>query len=488
MREPSRILGIQFGLLSPDEIRNGSVAEINSRDTYVNNKPKIGGLFDPRMGVIEPGLICPTDGLDYMKTPGYFGHIELAKPIYYIQYLKDIIKILRCVCFKCSNLLINKEDHMHILKLPNKDRWDYVFPLASKIKRCGEETTCGCGTKQPKKIYKEGMATLFAEWESNAQITELIQSNLVENTNSNKIVMKLTTDLVLQIFRRISDEDIAFMGFSPQWSRPEWMICQVMAVPPPSVRPSVKHDAQQRSEDDLSHIIVSIIKTNETLKKKIADKMPTNVIEDWATVLQYFCATLVDNQIPGTTPVAQRSGRPLKDIKRRLKGKQGRIRGNLMGKRCDFTARTVISPDAKLKIGQLGVPKQMAMNLTKPITVNARNKNFLSMLMTNGPDIYPGAKILEKKDGTSISLRYADRKLIVLENGDILHRHLMDDDVVLFNRQPSLHRLSMMGHRIKVMEKGKTFRFNVADTKPYNADFDDGDEMNLHVSASWWRS
>ena len=96
-KSPANILGIQFSILSPEEIRNGSAAEITSRDTYINNKPVIGGLFDCRMGVLEPGLICPTDGLDYMKTPGYFGHIELARPIFYIQYLHTIVKILRCV-------------------------------------------------------------------------------------------------------------------------------------------------------------------------------------------------------------------------------------------------------------------------------------------------------------------------------------------------------------------------------------------------------
>ena len=145
MSNSSKIIGIQFSILSPDEIRKGSVAEITSRDTYINNKPVIGGLFDPRMGVLEPGLICPTDGLNYMKTPGYFGHIELARPVFYIQYLKTTLKILRCVCFKCSKLLISKEQNKHLLKLSNDKRWEYVFALASKIKRCGEDTEDGCG-------------------------------------------------------------------------------------------------------------------------------------------------------------------------------------------------------------------------------------------------------------------------------------------------------------------------------------------------------
>merc|ERR1712139_338312 len=114
---PSKIIGIQFSVLSPEEIKAGSVAEIVSRDTYINNKPVMGGLFDPRMGVLDPGLICPTDGLNYMQTPGYFGHIELARPVYYIQYLETIKKILRCICIKCSKLLIDKEKYDHYLKL-----------------------------------------------------------------------------------------------------------------------------------------------------------------------------------------------------------------------------------------------------------------------------------------------------------------------------------------------------------------------------------
>ena len=161
---PSKIIGIQFSILSPEEIRKGSVAEITTRDTYINNKPVINGLFDPRMGVLDPGLICPTDGLDYMKTPGYFGHIELARPVFYIQFLNTVIKILRCICIKCSKLKICKEKYSYLLKLKYKERWDAIFKLSNKIFRCGEDTDCGCGTKQPNKIYKEGLATIFAEW------------------------------------------------------------------------------------------------------------------------------------------------------------------------------------------------------------------------------------------------------------------------------------------------------------------------------------
>ena len=453
---PSKIIGIQFSILSPEEIRNGSVAEITSRDTYVNNKPVIGGLFDPRMGVLEPGMICPTDGLDYMNTPGYFGHIELARPVFYIQYLGTIVKLLRCVCFKCSKLLINKEKYKQALKLVGDHRWKYVFNIASKKRYCGEDNEDGCGCLQPQKIRKEGFATILAEWK--------------QGTSTEVIGIKLTPEMILKIFKRISDEDVNFMGFNPTWSRPDWMICQVMAVPPPAVRPSVKHDSSQRSEDDLSHNLCNIIKTNNSLQEKIQNNAAENIIEDWTTLLQYFIATQVDNKLPGVASVAQRSGRPLKTIKDRLSGKGGRMRGNLMAKRVDFSARSVITADPNISIRELGIPMKVAKNITKPVVVNERNRAFLTKLVKNGPDVHPGAKILEKKNGDSISLRYLDRTNIILEDGDIIHRHMMDGDMILFNRQPTLHRMSMMGHVAVIMKQGDTFRMNVADTKPYNAD------------------
>ena len=469
----SKIIGVQFSVLSPTDIRKGSVAEINTRDTYINNKPVLNGLFDPRMGVIEAGLICPTDGLDYIQTPGYFGHIELARPVFYIQYINTLIKILRCICIKCGKLKLSKKKYDFLLNKSPKKRWDFVFSHSSKIKRCGAETEDGCGCKQPKKIYKQDLSEIYAEWEN----TSGIKNN--EGDVNNKPTIKLTAETVLRIFKRITNEDITFMGFSPVWSRPEWFICQVLAVPPPAVRPSVKHDSQQRSEDDISHIIVNIIKANKTLQEKIQQGAPAKVIEPWTTVLQYYIATMIDNKIPGCCPVAQRSGRALKSIKERLVGKQGRVRGNLQGKRVDFSARSVISPDANISIKELGVPLKIAKNITFPNKVNKRNKKYLTKLVLNGPENYPGANILERKNGDSISLRYVNRETLELYEGDVVHRHLIDGDPVLFNRQPTLHRMSMMCHIVKVMKVGDTFRMNVGDTKPYNADFD-GDEMNMH--------
>jgi DNA-directed RNA polymerase II subunit RPB1 len=461
---PSKIIGLQFSMLSPDEIRKNSVVHITSRDTFFANKPVIGGLFDPRMGVLEKGMICPTDGHDYLNCVGYFGHIELAQPVFFPQHIKEAIKICRCVCFNCSQLLIDPNQHQHILDLPASQRCDYVTEIAMKVSRCGEKTSHGCNYKQPEKIDLDDIATITAVWKIKKE----------------KSIMKLSAENIHSILKRIRDDDLHFMGYSPKWSRPEWMICYVLPVPPPSMRPSVKHDAQQRSEDDLTQIYSHIIKTNNDLKAKIDSNAPQNVIEGLTKFLQYFVAMIVDNKTKGAAPLAQRSGRVFTCIKSRINSKNGRIRGNLMGKRVDFSARSVITGDPNLSICELGVPMKIVKNLTKPIMVNRRNHDFLLKLVQNGPNEYPGANRIDKNTGERISLRYVDCNRIQLQDGDIVHRHLMNGDAVLFNRQPSLHRMSIMCHIVRVMTHGDTFRMNVGDTKPYNADFD-GDEMNMHV-------
>ena len=470
MAVASTVIALQFGIMSPEDIRRGSVVEIDSRDTYINNKPVIKGLFDPRMGTLEPGSSCPTDGLNYIQTPGYFGHIELARPVFYIQFFDTIMEILKVVCIKCSKVLVDKNKYKCWECLPNDKRWRKIHALAGsgKLKRCGENNDDGCGCKQPKKYKKDGVATILAEWPAVSDTEE-------------KVTMKMTPELVLKMFKRISDEDIVFMGFSPVWSRPEWMICQVLAVPPPAVRPSVKHDAQQRSEDDLTHSLIQIIKTNKSLGDKIKHNGNPITIEEEHLVLQFFVATMIDNKLSGAQPAAQRSGRAFKSIKDRLNGKMGRVRGNLMGKRVDFSARSVITPDPNLSIRELGVPFKIALNMTKPVVVNERNLGALQKLVLNGPLKYPGAKIIDRQ-GAHVSLRYANLQIMAqsLACGDVVHRHIQNGDFVLFNRQPTLHRMSMMGHVVRVMFKGDTFRMNVGDTKPYNADFD-GDEMNMHM-------
>lgn len=463
---PSKIIGLQFSILSAEEILKGSVAEITSKDTYDNSIPKISGVLDPRMGVLDDGLICPTDGLTNMLCPGYFGHITLAKPVFYMQFIDTIFKVLKCICFRCSKLKISKTKHRALLNLPAHERFATVYQLASTIKRCGQVTDEGCCSKQPDSIVRGDLGRITATW------------------NGPPVKLHVfTPEVVLRCFRRISDEDVFFLGLNPTWSRPDWMICQVLAVPPPAVRPSVRVNSQQRSEDDLTTSIINIVKANKLLAEKIANN--SDNIDMYAQLLQYHVATMVDNNIHRVDSIALRSNRPLKSIKDRLNGKTGRVRGNLMGKRVDFSARTVITPDPNISVAQLGVPMKIAKNMTKPVVVNARNLQLVRQYVRNGPDQHPGAKIITSVNGTecylrNLSVESRNKKADELVYGDIVHRHLMDGDCVIFNRQPTLHRMSMMCHIAKVMPLGDTFRLNVAVTKPYNADFD-GDEMNMHM-------
>lgn len=470
------VVGIQICIFSPEEIERRSVVEITNGGTYEGNEPKIGGLFDPRMGVLDNGRECRSCGQTNHKCPGHFGHFRLARPVYYIQFLPFIQNVLSCVCIRCSKLLIDKKFRKHLLKRKGEARWREVLTASKEMKRCGYETEDGCGARQPSRYVREGIARIVAEWDD--------LDNVGEDNRPEKKRQPLEVEFVLRLFRRILDEDVDFMGLSRFWCRPDWMICTVLPIPPPQVRPSVIQDNNQRSEDDLTHKLAEIIKTNNTyLMPRIQANAAKSVIDEWTNVLQYHIATLVDNQIPGVAPSAQRNGRPLKSIQQRLGSKEGRIRYNIQGKRVEFSARSVITPDPNISIAELGVPEKIAMNLTRPERVTEFNLKRLYKFVQNGPDKFPGAKTIRRVDGRIISLRHVKTGEITLHYGDIVNRHLMDGDIVLFNRQPTLHRMSMMAHKVKVL-KYKTFRLNVSVTAPYNADFD-GDEMNMHCPQSY---
>ena len=473
------IVGIQFGIFSPDEIERRSVVEVTNAGTYDGNEPRIGGLFDPRMGVLDNGKTCRSCGQTNHSCPGHFGHFKLARPVYFIQFFPQILNVLNCVCVRCSKLLIDKTLHKEITRRTGEQRWRAVLNLCSSITRCGQEGEDGCGARQPERYVREGIARIVAEWDS--------IEGPGQEAKATKQRQYLEVEYVQRLFRRITDEDVDFMGLNRFWCRPDWMICSVMPIPPPQVRPSVIQDNNQRSEDDLTHKLFEIIMTNNRLQDKINNNLGKNLIEDEHTVLQYHIATLVDNQIPGVAPSAQRSGRPLKSVQQRLGSKEGRIRYNIQGKRVEFSARSVITPDPNISIAELGMPVKIAMNLTFPEKVTPYNMTNMYKLIQNvgpnGEERHPGAKTIVRADGRMISLRHVNRKEIVLRVGDVVNRHIMDGDIVLFNRQPTLHRMSMMGHRVKVLPYN-TFRLNVSVTAPYNADFD-GDEMNAHIPQSY---
>jgi DNA-directed RNA polymerase beta' subunit/intein/homing endonuclease len=477
--EIEKVKGVQFSVLGPDEIIKRSVVEITKTDTYTGNVPVTGGLFDPRLGCIDHGKLCATCEQKNIQCPGHFGHIVLAKPVYHVMFFDIVRKILKCVCMKCSKVMISKktlvspykDDIAKIQNIKNNQkRWDMYFKMCNnntKIKACGDdcEGKYGCGYEFPAKYAKDGSMKIKAEWKEEGE----------------KVTLELTPEDVLKVFKRISEEDMELMGFDPRWNRPEWMICTVLPVPPPAVRPSIIEENGQRREDDLTHKLSDIVKTNNIIYEKIKKNASDENIKLIAMVLQYHVFTFINNQVPGIPPSQQRNGRKLKSVCDRMTKKDGRIRGNLNGKRVDQSARSVITPDPYISIDELGVPVKIAMNLSFPEIVNEYNIESMREMVLNGVDTWPGAKFVKKlKEGITVNIKHGDKKKIAegLKYGDTVHRHMIDNDCILFNRQPSLHKMSMMCHKVKIMPH-QTFRLNVLDTPPYNADFD-GDEMNLH--------
>jgi len=479
------VVGIQFSVLGPDEIIKRSVVEINKTDTYSGSEPIVGGLFDSRMGVLEHNRRCCTCEQKNIFCPGHFGHIVLAKPVFQAMFFDIVKKLLNCVCYKCSKCLISpetthkdfKNDMVRILSIKNNQkRWDAYYRLCNtttKLRVCGDDGVVGCGAVQPTKYQKENAMKIMAEWKDKKQEPPL-----------DKIIQEFTAEDILRIFKRITDKEMDMMGFNPKWNRPEYMICTVLPVPPPAVRPSIIEENGQRREDDLTHKLSDIIKTNNSIRDKINKGSSEDTIKYITMLLQYHVFTFVNNQIPGLAPSQQRNGRKLKSVSDRMKKKEGRIRGNLNGKRVDQSARSVITPDPYISIDELGVPIKVAINITFPEIVNEYNIDKMRELIKNGSDNWPGAKYIKKENMTT-NLKYSQDLEVnakELKHGDIVHRHLTNGDYILFNRQPSLHKMSMMCHKVVIMPF-QTFRLNVLNTPPYNADFD-GDEMNLHCPQS----
>jgi DNA-directed RNA polymerase subunit A' len=448
---------IMFGVLSPKMMKKLSSVKIVTPELYdKEGYPVDGGLMDIRLGVIDPGLKCKTCGSKLKECQGHFGYIELARPVIHIKFIDMIYMLLQTTCRECSRVLINQRDISNFKKkfegMSPDDRKNLIKAAVAKSKnKCPH-----CNAKQYKVSLEK--PTTFLENE--------------KRINPIEIRIRL---------EKITDEDSELFGYNPLTIRPEWMILTILPIPPVTMRPSITLESGERSEDDLTHKMGDIVRINQRLFENINAGAPEIIIEDLWDLLQYHITTFFDNDVAQLPPARHRSGQPLKTITERIKSKEGRIRHNLAGKRTNFSARTVISPDSRLAINEVGVPQIMAKKLTVPEMVNEWNIDYLKRFVENGPDEYPGANYVIRPDGRKKKITEETREQAIeeLQPGYIVERHLMNNDVALFNRQPSLHRMSMMCHKVKVLP-GKTLRLNPAVCHPYNADFD-GDEMNLHI-------
>ena len=480
-----KISSIQFGFLSPDEIKKISVCNITTNRI---TQPPTDGVYDERMGPSNSKGICATCNEDIRVCPGHFGYVELAEPIIHPLFSKFVVIMLNCICLKCSKLRMKKEEINIEMNISDHDRYISMTDRLDIIhKKCRNVSYCKeCDFPHPTVMYIEG--NLYKEYkdiktaknEDEEDDTPIILTTKGKKINmAKKSLMDLTN--VRAILTKISQSDLEIMGFNPQTRtkikskvpvytfKPEWLILTHLPVIPPISRPP-DHQGDTRSDDDLTTSYADIVKFNENLKQKINKKGTEQNTEKYKLEnrknLQKHISALMDNS---DGAVVRNSGKQAMSYKYRLAGKEGHIRGKLVGKRVDCSARTVITADPRLNLNQVGVPEEIAKTLSFPEKVTPWNINEMNALLEAGKinTVMRGEKIIKVSFLQQLQL---ERK-IKLKYDDIVYRQLRDGDTVVFNRQPTLHRGSMMAHYVRVLP-GKTFRLNLSVTTPYNADFD----------------
>lgn len=445
MTKPIRkkVSEIKFSLLNPEQIKKLSCAKIVTPELYnIDGYPVDGGLMDLKMGAIDPGVRCRTCGGRIKECLGHSGCIDLARPIMHLKYMPLIELCLRCFCRECGKLTLAEKDMTK-------------YSPSQRAKKAKDAKKCPyCGTVNDR--VKIDKPTSFFIGRKRLFPTE-----------------------IREILVNISDDELKKIGVNPKTGRPEWAVLTSLLVPPVTVRPSIILESGERSEDDLTHKLSDIIRANQRLWENLNAGAPEVIIEDLWDLLQFHITTFFDNTVARIPPARHRSGQPLKTITERIKGKEGRIRKNLAGKRVNYSGRTVISPDTFIEINEVGVPYEIARVVTVAETVTDLNLEKLKLLVAKAEQ-YPGANYVIRPDGKrkKITSELKEEIISELTAGYKVERHLQDGDIVLFNRHPSLHRGSLMAHFVKVLP-GRTFRLHPAVAAPYNADFD-GDEMNIH--------
>ncbi|XP_023805326.1 DNA-directed RNA polymerase III subunit RPC1 isoform X1 [Oryzias latipes] len=496
-----KISHICFGMKSAEQMRQQAHIQVVSKNLYsqdTKHTPLPHGVLDHRMGTSEKDRPCLTCGKNLADCLGHYGYLDLELPCFHVGYFKAVIGILQMICKTCSSIMLTKEEKLQFLDLLKRPNLAYLQKRGLKKKiseKCRKRTVClncsafngtvkKCGLlkiihekyKTTKKVVDPFVSEFMQSFDTAIEHNKLIEPLL------NRAQENLNPLVVLNLFRRIPDEDIPLLLMNPEAGKPADLIITRLLVPPLCIRPSVVSDLKSgTNEDDLTMKLTEIIFLNDVIKKHRMSGAKTQMImEDW-DFLQLQCALYINSELSGI-PLNMAPKKWTRGFVQRLKGKQGRFRGNLSGKRVDFSGRTVISPDPNLRIDEVAVPVHVAKILTYPEMVNKANLELMRKLVRNGPDVHPGANFIQnRRNQIKRFLKYGNREKIAqeLRFGDIVERHMIDGDVVLFNRQPSLHKLSIMAHIARV-KPHRTFRFNECVCTPYNADFD-GDEMNLHL-------
>ena len=501
----SKITKMCFRVASAPTLRQQSHIHCINNSLYENTqnvgqarKPAAFGVLDYRLGTSQKDAKCETCGLSLLDCIGHFGYIDLQLPVFHVGYFRYILSTLQSICLRCSRVLLGPKDRaIYSLRLRRKNLayLDKKSLHKEILDKCKKVKLCSFCSQKTGTVKKTGLYKIINQEDrkgdfdvAKSDLAEMIETLTTKDPKEGKelkaAITKNRSDLldpikVKQLFEKIPEEDLSFLLIKE--ARPEDLIVTRIAVPPACIRPSVVNDFDASNEDDLTIKLSEIIFVNDVIaKRRAAGSQMSLMVEDW-DFLQLHVALYINSETSGI-PFNMRPKKATRGLVQRLKGKHGRFRGNLSGKRVDFSSRSVISPNPNLQIDEVGVPEYIAKILTFPEMVNKANIEVLRELVINGADTHPGANFIrDSESGNKIFLRYGNRKKSAneLKYGDIVERHLSDGDRVLFNRQPSLHKLSIMCHSARV-HKHRTLQFNECVCTPYNADFD-GDEMNLHL-------
>jgi DNA-directed RNA polymerase II subunit RPB1 len=465
------IEAIEFGIWGNDEIAAGSCMSgthgIDKYEPYNRQEPTIGGVLDSRMGASSGGK-CASCGFDEKHCDGHFSHIELADAIFNIGFLGPLKNVLECICLGCGHLLLQKDNKKlkGILEIKsNKNRLAKVHELASKVKVCSV-----CGVQVSKIKIDPNKQTSSIECYS--------EIDVIEGEDKRKQRLYLSTDIIAEILDSVPEEDCAIIGIDPKKSKLSDMIHKTFPVAPMTIRPSVKAHSK---EDGLTMQLGAIVRANIRMQKNKSD-LNENVMKyskDNHNFLQLQVTRFFDEDFISHPKSDNKGVNFIPLYKRHKGGKDTRMRGNLMGKRSNFNARTVITADPTVGSNEISIPKKIAMNVTVEVVVTPENIDELTELVRNGSDKYPGANFVFPTDQYNdeppkpifLKLR---KEQVNLKYGYIVERHIRKGDPVFLNRQPSLHKHSMMAFKARIIDDPNflTFGVNLSVTKGFNADFD----------------
>jgi DNA-directed RNA polymerase II subunit RPB1 len=457
---PNEVESISFYVLGDEDNQADSRVSVEHRDSFKFQKPIPGGVYDPRMGTTSKGWDCETCYNKKSKCDGHFGSLVLNYPVKNPIFIDQLLKWLKVICFDCGNIATSKE----IIRRSEKSNL-----LTTYAKNTPGGTTCA--------YCKEIHPTVS----KNSLKPNMFNYSYVDDTDKKE----LFNHEILDILERITPETLDILG-KPLTSHPKKFIISILRVSPNTTRPEAKQTAGTRSSSpDTTALLKNIIEQNNILPSVIPSRDAiTNEIADIYYSVDALVTTMIKGNATGTNQVKVKTSthREPISIGDRLKTKSGRYRGNIFGKRCKEMGRSIIIGDNYIAPDELGIPVYMAIKLTIPETVLDRNIDALNIYFLNR-GTYPGCnRIIKKEDGFTYNIKYLDENYR-LRVGDIIYRHMVDGDVVNFNRQPSLTYASVSAHYVKVLKDSSAIRMNVSSCVFYNADFD-GDAMNVIKATS----